>query len=108
MNKKLNIYMEGADVVLTRPLAFESYEAAAVGAPLVHLMTAKPNETKLAEFFACNDMSLKASSARDAIFQARRLADEKALACRMAKKQEQFAHLDATDRILETIFQNSR
>lgn len=108
LNKKLNIYMEGADVVLTRPLAFESYEAAAVGAPLVHLMTAKPDENKLAEFFAGNDMSLKAASARDAITQARRLADEKALACRMARKQEQFAHRDAADRILETILRSEQ
>ena len=106
LNKRLNIYMEGADVVLTRPLAFESYEAAAVGAPLVHVMTAKPDENKLAEFFAGNDMSLKAACAHDAISQARRLADEKAVAYRMARKQEQFAQRDAADRILETILQN--
>lgn len=103
VTKHLNLYMEGADAVLTRPLAYESYEAAVAGAPLVHIMTGKGSERRIAAFFADRDMSLKAASVRDAIAQARRLADEKALAQRMKKKQSQYAHSDAAQRILETV-----
>ena len=103
VTKSLNVYMEGADVVLTKPLAYESYEAAVAGAPLVHIMTSRGSERKMAEFFASQDMSLKAGSVRDTIVQARRLAEEKAVAQRMKNKQSQYAHADAAERILETI-----
>ena len=103
LTKSLNIYMEGADVVMTKPLAFESYEAAVAGTPLVHIMTSRGGDRRMAEFFAAQDMSLKAVSVRDTIAQARRLAREQALAQRMKNKQSQFARADAADRILETI-----
>lgn len=103
VTKKINIYMEGADVVLTRPLAYESYQAAVAGAPLVHIMTSRGSERRLAEFFAAHDMSLKAGSAVDTVSQARRLADEKAVAQRMKRKQSLYANSDAAKRILETI-----
>ena len=103
LTKRLNIYMEGADVVMTKPLAFESYEAAVAGTPLVHIMTSRGSDRRMAEFFAAQDMSLKAASVRETIAQARRLAREQALAQRMKNKQSQFARTDAADRILETI-----
>ena len=103
LTKRLNIYMEGADVVLTRPLAYESYEAAVAGAPLVHIMTAQGGDRKTAECFAQRELSLKASSVRDTIRQARRLADEKAVAKRMTSKQSRYAHADAAQKILDTI-----
>ena len=103
LTKRLNLYMEGADVVLSRPLAYESYEAAVAGAPLVHIMTSKGSDRKVAESFARHEMSLKAGSVRDTISQARRLADEKAVAQRMTSKQSLYAHADAAQRILDTI-----
>lgn len=103
LTKKLNIYMQGADAVLTRPLPYESYEAAVAGVPLVHLMPAKGSERKIADFFADRELSLKAASARDAIRQAKRLTDETALAQRMKKRQSLYANADAAERILETI-----
>lgn len=103
LTKRLNIYMEGADVVLTKPLAYESYEAAVAGVPMVHIVSAQGGERKIAEFFASRELSLKAASVRDTVTQARRLADEKAVAQRMKKKQSQYAHSDAAERILETI-----
>lgn len=108
LTKKLNIYMEGADVVLTRPLAFESYEAAVAGAPIVHIMTSRDSERRLAEFFSSQDMSLTAGSVRDTINQARRLAAEKAMATRMSKRQSMFASSDATEKILDTIFHTKK
>ena len=103
LTKRLNIYMEGADVVMTKPRALESYEAAVAGTPLVHIMTSRGSDRRMAEFFAAQDMSLKAGSVRDTIAQARRLAREQALARRMKNKQSQFARPDAADKILETI-----
>jgi len=103
LTKNLNIYMEGADVVLSRPRAFESYEAAAVGAPLVHILPPKGAERRIAEFFADKEMSLKAASVRDSIEQARRLTREKAVAERMSHVQSRYIRGDAAQRIVETI-----
>jgi processive 1,2-diacylglycerol beta-glucosyltransferase len=105
LTKKLNIYMQGADVVLTRPLAYESYEAAAAGAPLVHITSVRGSDRRIADFFSSHEMSLKAGGVHDAIEKARRLANEKAVAARMKKRQERFVHPDAADRIIDTIYQ---
>ena len=105
LTKKLNIYMQGADVVLTRPLAYESYEAAAAGAPLVHITSVRDSDRKVADFFSSHEMSLKAGGVHDAIEKARRLANEKAVAARMTKRQERFVRPDATDKIIDTIYQ---
>jgi processive 1,2-diacylglycerol beta-glucosyltransferase len=104
LTKKLNIYMQGADVVLTRPLAYESYEAAVAGAPLVHITSVRDSDRKVADFFSSHEMSLKAGGVHDAIEKARRLANEKAVAARMTKRQERFVRPDATDRIIDTIY----
>ncbi len=103
VTKSLNIYMEGADVVLTKPFVYESYEAAVAGTPLVHIMTARGTERKIAESFASHELSLKAMTVRDTVTQARRLAEETALAQRMKQKQLQYATPNAAQRILETI-----
>lgn len=108
LTKKLDIYMEGADVVLTKPLAFESYEAAVAGAPIVHIMSFRDSERRLAEFFSSHEMSLKASGVRDAIQKARRLAHEQAVAARMSGRQRRLVRADAAAKILETIISNKK
>lgn len=107
LTRHLNIYMEGADAVLSHPKAFESYEAAAVGAPLVHILPPSGAERRIAEFFADREMSLKAASIRDSIAQARRLAREKAVAERMRHVQSRYIRGDASQRIMETILKKT-
>lgn len=103
LTKNLNVYMEGADVVLSRPRVFESYEAAVARAPLVHILPPKGAERRIAEFFADREMSLKAASVRESIKQARRLTREKAVAERMRHVQSRYVRGDAAQRIVETI-----
>ena len=103
LTKKLNIYMQGADVVLTKPLAYESYEAAVAGAPLVHITPFMDSEKRVADFFASREMSLKSASVMDTVAKARRLAGDSAIAARMKKRQQRFTRADAAQRILEII-----
>lgn len=100
VNKRMDIYMESADVILTRPEGYENYEAAAAGVPLVHLMTVRgPDAT--AQFFSSQEMSLLGNTVSDAVRKARRLIDEKALSARMIRRQSMLVGRDAADKILD-------
>ncbi len=102
VNKKLSIYMECADVMLTKPEGYLSFEAAAAGVPLVHLMTVR-GPAATAEFFSSHDMSLLGNTVSDAVRKARRLIDEQAVARRMMKRQSMLVGFDAADKILDRI-----
>ena len=107
LNKKLSVYMESADVMLTKPEGYESYEAAAAGVPLVHLMTVR-GPASTAQFFSSQEMSLLGNSVTDAVRKARRLIEEKAQAKRMIKRQSMLVALDASDKILDRIISNNQ
>lgn len=107
LNKKLSVYMESADVILTKPEGYESYEAAAAGVPLVHLMTVR-GPASTAQFFSSQEMSLLGNSVTDAVRKARRLIEEKAQAKRMVKRQSMMVALDASDKILDRIILNNQ
>lgn len=105
VNKRMDIYMESADVILTRPEGYENYEAAAAGVPLVHLMTVR-GPAATAQFFSSQEMSLLGNTVSDAVRKARRLIDEKALSARMIRRQSMLVGHDASDKILDKIISN--
>ena len=106
VNKRMDIYMESADVILTRPEGYENFEAAAAGVPLVHLMTVR-GPAATAEFFSSQEMSMLGNTVSDAVRKARRLIDEKALSRRMIRRQSMFVGLDAADKILDEMISNN-
>lgn len=57
-------YMRASDIYLTKPGGLASTEAAVMGIPLVHLPAIPGCETKNAEFFYQNGMSLKVKGTR--------------------------------------------
>lgn len=101
-NKKLNIYMESADVVLAQPQAYESYEAAVSGVPLVHL-SALGGSKKTADYYSRREMSMTGRTINDAVRKAQRLTSEPALARRMVKRQSLNTRTDAAQRIIEQV-----
>lgn len=107
VNKKMDVYMESADVILTRPEGYENFEAAAAGVPLVHLMTVR-GPAATAEFFSSQEMSLLGNTVSDAVRKARRLIDEKALSRRMIRRQSMLIGLDAADKILDKMISNNQ
>ena len=88
-------YMAAADVMLSKPGAVSSTEAAVMGLPLVHTGTIPGNETKNARFFAKRGMSVNARSVDDAVEAARRLVNDQAWRRRMAADQRENTFPDA-------------
>lgn len=101
--EKVNLYMEAADVLLSKAGGLSSTEAAVLGVPLVHTMVIPGCEQKNAEFFSSRGMSVYANPAQTAINCAMRLIKHPEAANAMRIKQRQFIHPDAADRILEEV-----
>lgn len=97
----LNLYMEAADVILSKPGGLSSTEIAALGVPLVHTMTIPGCETQNAAFFKERSMSFQADSAREAAASAWTLAHHAPLAEKMREAQRKNISADAAERIID-------
>lgn len=100
--EKINIYMEAADVVLSRPVGIISAEAAVSAVPLVHI-TPKSGFDKTAEFFSSHEMALKGFDVRDAVNKAKRLLENSAVSERMKKIQQATVSADSAEKIVGKI-----
>lgn len=103
---KVNLYMEAADVVISKPGGLSSTEALVLGVPLIHLLYIPGCETKNAEFFASRGLSLRADSPADAVRQARDFIDHPEKAERMRRNQRLYSHPDAAKRIVEQVIEH--
>lgn len=101
--EKVNMYMEAANVLLSKPGGLSSTEAAVSGIPMVHVMTIPGCETKNAEFFASRGMSVNASNVEEAVAQAMALAKGSEAAGRMVRSQRRWILPGAADRILDWV-----
>lgn len=64
--REVNLYMNAADVLITKPGGLSSTEAAAARVPLVHVITIPGCEEKNAAFFAAHGMSQFTKSMEEA------------------------------------------
>ncbi len=96
----VNLYMEAADVILSKAGGLSSTEIAALGVPLVHTMAIPGLETKNADFFSRRFMSMWAKDAEEAINGAWSLAHQPSLSERMREEQLKNIHADAAERII--------
>ena len=101
--QKLNLYIESADVMLLKPDAVTSTEAAVSGVPMVHLFQGRDIQEENGDFFAKHEMAVIANSIRDAADKAKRFIEEKAMAARVIQMQYRNICSDAADRILDII-----
>ena len=101
--REVNIYMEAADVMISKPGGLSSTEAAVAGVPLVHMMTIPGCETKNVEFFSSHGMSLHAESLSDAVTKAQQLANDKSRADTMREKQRANTNARSAEDILDIV-----
>ncbi len=103
--EEVSLYMEAADVILSKPGGLSSTEIAALGVPLVHTMAIPGCETRNADFFSKRFMSVKASHAEEAIGSAWLLANHEPLAEKMREQQRKNIPLDAAEKIIRQVEQ---
>ncbi len=106
--QKLNLYIESADVMLLKPDAVTSTEAAVSGVPMVHLFQGKGTQGMSGDFFASHEMAVIADSIRDAADKAKRFIEEKAMAARVIQMQYRNICSNAADRIVDIISREYR
>ncbi len=100
---QVNLYMNAADVMISKPGGLSSTEAAVANVPLVHFGAIPGCETKNAAFFSGNGMSLWAKTEREAIAYAEDLAHHQEKAERMRTRQRELISPNAAETIVRRV-----
>ena len=95
----VNLYMNAADAMISKPGGLTSTEAAVSGIPLVQLLTYTGCEAKNIEFFSSRGMSLKADGLHEAVIKALSLMNSPERSAKIIAAQRQNSYADAADRI---------
>lgn len=101
--EKVNIYMNAADVLLSKPGGISSTEAAVANIPIIHTTPILGCETKNAEFFANRGMSMKAKTDVEAASLAYILAYDSNKAEKMRNMQQAQINPNAASDIVTLI-----
>ena len=101
--EKVDLYMNAADVMISKPGGLSSTEAAVANIPLVHMLAFSGCETKNAAFFASHGMSVRAKTAKAAVAAARELIFDREKAEEMCNKQRTGIPADAAEKIVERV-----
>ena len=101
--KKVNVYMNAADVMISKPGGLTSTEAAVAQVPLVQLLVYTACEAPNIAFFSSHGLSERAENAADAAEKAVALVRDKARAEAMREAQRNTIASDAADKIAERI-----
>lgn len=99
----VNLYMNAADVMVSKPGGLSSTEAAVANVPLVHLLAFSGCETKNAEFFAAHNMSYHAESIDSAVKASWELIHDRVSAEKMCASQRANVHDHSADEIVEKV-----
>ena len=87
--KDINLYMNSADVLLTKPGGLSSTEAAVANVPMIHVNAIPGCETKNAVFFENHGMSYNAKNTSEAVRYALELTANAGASERMIYNQKQ-------------------
>lgn len=101
--RDVNIYMNAADVMISKPGGLTSTEAAVANVPLVHQLAFSGCEAKNVAFFTAHGLSVQADSCRSAVENAWALIRDPARAAEMRRRQHDCIAPDAADRIISEI-----
>ena len=91
--KKVNVYMNAADVMISKPGGLTSTEAAVAQVPLVQLLVYTACEAPNIAFFSSHGLSERAENAADAAEKAVALVRDKARAEAMREAKRSSSHL---------------
>ena len=103
--KEVNIYMNCADVLLSKPGGLSSTEAAVSNVPLIHVNAIPGCETENAKFFADHGMSLNAKNINEAAEYAITLTSDEQKSERMRERQRLTINPHAADYIAEKVIE---
>lgn len=98
--KLVSLYMNAADVMISKPGGLSSTEAAVANVPLVHYKAIPGCETQNAIFFSSHGMSIWAKTEQEAIASMEVLAHNGEMAERMRTMQRQTVNPDAAEDIV--------
>ena len=101
----VNIYMNGADVLLTKPGGLSSTEAAVANIPLVHINAIPGCESENVKFFENHGMSVSAKNVREAASAAVSLADDPASSENMLENQRRCIPRNAAEEIARHVLE---
>lgn len=101
--KEVNLLMNAADVLITKPGGLSSTEAAAACVPLIHLITIPGCEEKNAAFFEERGMSRKTTSLREAAAMAVALANDPTACEAMRRQQAEQINANAAEDIAQFV-----
>lgn len=101
--REVNVYMDAAEVLISKPGGLSSTEAAVANIPLVHLLAYGGCETKNALFFAKRGMSLRAQSVEQAVDYAWRLIKSPARAEQLRQAQRRGIPAHGAEEIAERV-----
>ena len=101
--ERVPAFMAAADIMISKPGAVSSTEAATIGLPLVHTGAIPGSEVKNARFFADRGMSLYNQNPAEAARIAQRLLHDPAGIARMRDHQRRTVVPDAAQRIVAKI-----
>lgn len=101
--EKVNVYMNAADVMISKPGGLTSTEAAVAQVPFVQLLVYTGCEGKNIEFFSSRGLSVRAENAADAAAKAIDLATHEDKAAAMRAAQRENIAPDAAEKIAERV-----
>lgn len=85
--KKVELYMDACDILLSKPGGLSSTEAAVKEVPLIHTMPIPGCETKNSDFFSKRKMSIKATTLKNVIDSSLKLLNNEMLKSKMIRNQ---------------------
>lgn len=100
---EVNLYMNSADVMISKPGGLTSTEAAVANVPLVQLLAYTGCELRNIEFFASRGLSLRAGNAKEASELAFMLIGDRKRADEIIAAQRANIPQNAADSIAETV-----
>lgn len=103
--KQVNLYMNAADVMITKPGGLTSTEAAVANVPLIQLLAYTGCETKNLNFFSSRGMSVRADNAKTAISAAWDLILDKNKATQICEIQKKYINPNAADDIVSKVIE---
>lgn len=101
--REVNVYMNSADVLLSKPGGLSSTEAAVANVPLVHINAIPGCETENMKFFEKYGMSVGAKNVRDAVSAAIELACDPVKADIMIRSQRRNIPQDSARAIVRHV-----
>ncbi len=105
--RDVNVYMNSADVLLSKPGGLSSTEAAVANVPLVHINAIPGCETENVKFFEKYGMSVGAKSVREAVAAAINLACDPVKAEIMIKSQRRNIPQNSAKEIVRHVIENN-